>query len=311
MFFGPTEANSLAIIQDAHSDRPEVSRGGLIGFLRSNPRQIIKLVVYSLLLVNFVHYIGNDIEIARHTWHAGWRLKDWTSAFATTLDESAWFLLLLLLELETYLLSDEAFTRSRVKLLQGLRILCYLAIGHTVFAYGDYLVDLSRAVEHVGVSLCSFADSGLSFARNLEYRELDAINCQTLSTDTTFFQFAQGQAISDTAGMRIEWQLAWVDLMEVVVWLLILLMIEVMVRQQEKGISDSPALRFARVSKFLLYGTLWGAAAYWGYRGHWLFSWDEALWILGFMAIGMNLSEWRKELEGADEAGVTPPSASG
>jgi hypothetical protein len=45
------------------------------------------------------------------------------------------------------------------------------------------------------------------------------------------------------------------------------------------------------------YSLLWGAAAYWIYRGHYIYAWDEALWILGFMAIGMNLKEWRQEIE--------------
>jgi hypothetical protein len=46
----------------------------------------------------------------------------------------------------------------------------------------------------------------------------------------------------------------------------------------------------------VLYGILWCLAAYWAYRGHWIFAWDEALWILGFMAIGMNLSDWQEEI---------------
>lgn len=260
-------------------------------------RQLIKVAVYSLLLVNFVHYVSNDIEIAKHTVHDGWRIVDWTSAFATTLDELAWFLLLLLLELETYLLSDTAFTPRRVKLMQGLRLVCFVAIGHTVFAFSEYLFDLNKAVQHTEVSLCSFADSGLSFARNLDYAELTAANCATLSDDTHFFQFAQNQVLSDRAGMRVEWQLAWVDLIEVSVWLAIIAMIEVMVRIQEKGVSSSPKLRFARRLNAGLYCILWSAAAYWAYRGHWIFAWDESLWILGFMAIGMNLSDWREEID--------------
>ena len=67
-------------------------------------KQRLKLVVYALLLVNFVHYIGDDIEQAQHTFHSGWRWYDWTSNFATTLDELGWFVLLFLLELETYVL---------------------------------------------------------------------------------------------------------------------------------------------------------------------------------------------------------------
>jgi len=29
---------------------------------------------------------------------------------------------------------------------------------------------------------------------------------------------------------------------------------------------------------------------------HWLYLWDELIWILGFAAIEMNVSEWRDEL---------------
>jgi hypothetical protein len=50
-----------------------------------------------------------------------------------------------------------------------------------------------------------------------------------------------------------------------------------------------------------LYGVLWSIAAYWAYRGHWIFAWDETLWILGFMAISANLSQWRKQLAGVSK----------
>lgn len=270
--------------------------GGSAGF-KFDAKQGVKLLVYSLLLVNFVGYINNDITIASHTAHAGWNWSDWTRAFATTLDESAWFILLLLLELETYLLSDEAFTKTRVRVMHGLRLVCFLAIGHTVFAFSDALLDLNKAVFHTDTTLCAFADQGLSFARNLDYAELDASNCLTLSADSSFYQFSQNQVLTDRAGMSVEWGLAWIDLIEVLLWLLILLMIEVMVRLQEKGITGGPVRRFAKGFKAVLYLGLWGCAAYWGAQGHWLFVWDEALWILGFMAIGMNLSDWRKELE--------------
>ena len=96
--------------------------------------------------------------------------------------------------------------------------------------------------------------------------------------------------------MTIELELAWVDLVEVVVWLVILFFIALRIRLQDRGISSSRLLSFATTTKGVLYGVLWCLAAYWAYRGHWIFAWDEALWILGFMAIGMNLSDWRKEI---------------
>ena len=259
-------------------------------------KQRLKLVVYALLLVNFVHYIGNDIEQAQHTFHSGWRWYDWTSNFATTLDELGWFVLLFLLELETYVLSDDAFTRGRVAAMNAIRLICYFAIGHAVLAFGEYLVDLAAATHHVDSALCAFANDGLSFTRNLEYWELDASNCATLSAGSEFYIFSQGQVISDAAGMTIELQLAWIDLVEVVVWLFILFFIELRIRLQDRGISSSQLLSFATTTKGVLYVILWCLAAYWAYRGHWIFAWDEALWILGFMAIGMNLSDWRKEI---------------
>ena len=238
-----------------------------------------------------------DINQVNHTYHEGWRWFDWTSAFATTLDELGWFVLLFLLELETYILSDAAFTRFWVRCMKVVRFLCYLVIGHAVVAYTEYLYDLFNSVEHVGVSLCSFVDQGLSAARNLEYQVLDAGNCNSFSTETTFYIFSQGQVITDAAGMRVEFELAWADIVEVLFWLLILALIEVRLQLQDRGISRSRLLSFAENAKVFLYGTLWLIAGYWAFRGHWLFAWDEALWILGFMAIGMNLSQWREEIE--------------
>ena len=97
--------------------------------------------------------------------------------------------------------------------------------------------------------------------------------------------------------MRAEFELAWADIVEVLFWLLILALIEVRLQLQDRGISRSRLLSFAENAKVFLYGTLWLIAGYWAFRGHWLFAWDEALWILGFMAIGMNLSQWREEIE--------------
>ena len=53
--------------------------------------------------------------------------------------------------------------------------------------------------------------------------------------------------------------------------------------------------------KALLYASLFAAAFYWGTLGQWLYVWDELVWILGFWAIEMNVSEWRAELKGAKD----------
>ena len=75
-------------------------------------RQTLKLVIYILLLINFVLYIIDDIRIASYTLQEDASFLDWTQSFATTIDESAWLILLFLFELETYMLSDEAWSKT-------------------------------------------------------------------------------------------------------------------------------------------------------------------------------------------------------
>ena len=52
-------------------------------------RQVIKIVVYSLLVVNYAVYIADDYELARHTAMEDWGLLDWAGAYATTLATTA------------------------------------------------------------------------------------------------------------------------------------------------------------------------------------------------------------------------------
>ena len=46
----------------------------------------------------------------------------------------------------------------------------------------------------------------------------------------------------------------------------------------------------------VLYAVLFAHAAWWAYTGHWVWAWDQFLWIAGFWAIEMNLSDWREEI---------------
>lgn len=268
----------------------------LPGQRRLPSRQAIKLVVYLLLLVNFAVYVANDWTVATHTARPDWTLLQWAGAFATTLDELAWFTLLLLFELETYLLDDKAFTRTRVIVMHGLRVVCFLFIAHTVYAFADYALDLQDATPVAAENLCHFRGEGVAYARNLVYTPVDAANCASLSNGDTFYRFESDTLVTDADGMRIERELAWIDVAEVVAWLLIVLFIELQVRLQERGFTSGKVLRTAHWLKAGLYTLLWGAAGYWLYRGHWVFAWDEALWILGFMAIDNNMKEWRDEM---------------
>ncbi len=261
-------------------------------------QQFVKWAVYSLLIVNFGFYIWEDVYRAIHTLHAGSTLFDWTTEFATTIDTSAWFILLLMFELETYLLEDAQWKRWVSRTVRGLRILCYVMIMHTVVAYTGTLIKYTPTLPVVGVeSLCDLKDDGVSYVYNLEYTEVDADTCLTLSSDTEFFKLGhKDPLVTNEAGLDIARQLAWADVIEVIVWLVIVLSIEKVVRLQSQGVTGGGLMSTLKRAKLVSYGILFVLAVYWAGLGHWLYTWDTFLWVAGFAVIEMNVSEWRDEL---------------
>ncbi len=260
-------------------------------------QQVIKWTVYTLLLVNFALYIRDDWTAAQFSVPEGATLVRQAQAYATTIDELGWFVLLFLFELETYVLSDEVF-RGWVKwTVQGTRLVCYVFLGHTIYAYGNNLLDLNQAELMANVTdLCQLAGAGVSFLTNLDYTLIDASNCARLGSGTEWYRLVQGDVVTDRVGLAGEWRLAWVDLVEASTWLAIMFVLEFSVRIQERGIATGALIAGSNAVKVALYGILFLAAGYWAFKGHWLFTWDELLWIGGFAAIEMNVAEWREEI---------------
>lgn len=266
----------------------------------ADKRQLIKWSIYILLLINFALYIRDDWQIAAHTMREGGPFLKWTQAFATSIDESAWFILLFLFELETYVLSDETLSGPLTRSIHGIRILCYIFLAHTLYAYGLYVYEMHTAQAAEATNLCQLVVADVSYAKNLEYTLLDAGNCASLSSASQFFYIEPGLVVTDNEGLAVEKHLAWVDLLEAVTWLCILFTIELMVRLQNRSITESPLIRSTYIAKFALYSLLWGASAYWIFKGHLMFAWDEILWIGGFVAIEMNVADWREEIMDVD-----------
>lgn len=260
-------------------------------------QQIVKWVVYTLLIVNFLFYFLEDLERARHVLHEGSTFLDLTEEFTTSIDELAWFVLLFMFELETYVLEDEEWKGWVAHVVRGARLACYVLLAHTVFAYSNSVGDYTelQPVENAS-SLCDLVDEDISYVQNLKYTEINAETCAGLSDANEFYRVANDPIVTDLVGFYLERDLAVVDLAEAVIWLVILLAIEVVVRMQGHNITGGPVISTLNRIKFLLYASLIGVAIYWAWLGHWLYLWDELLWIGGFAAIEMNVSEWRDEI---------------
>ena len=261
-------------------------------------QQVLKWTVYALLLINFAFYIGEDWNRIAYTLTAESTILNWTAEFATSIDYVGWILLLCMLELETYVLEDEDWKGWVAYAVRGVRFGCYAMIAHTLYAAVLATINLQPTVAVENVSdLCGMVDEDVSYVYNLEYTDVTIETCSSLSAETELYWVESGLIVTDKIGLELERVLGWVDLWEVILWLLILLAIETVVRLQDRGITEGVILSVANSLKILMYLVLVAFGIYWAALSHWLYLWDELLWVAGFTAIEMNITKWRDELQ--------------
>lgn len=260
----------------------------------------IKWLIYLFLCLNLGGYIIED-------WHAmlygmpenpSW--LDWTGNFATTLDVFAWLALLGLFEYETYFMPDDA-SPTRVYVTKAARLACYLVLAHTYYAYSVNYLDLKAAAPLPAMAnLCSYVGQEMYYLWDLVYTQVDAGNCELLGQGPQWYQLLDQSAITDRAGLERELELAITDILEISFWLCIMAMLELNVQLQERGVTGGALFKSSQRLKALAYLGLLGLSISWALSEHWLYVWDEFLWVAGFFAIEMNLSEWRDELREDD-----------
>jgi len=265
--------------------------------------QFFKYVVYALLALNVYLFWQEESAAAVLQFVNGISLAEVIEAYAATIDTAAWVVLLLMFELETYVLDEDHFTPHVVWSLHGLRALCYGFILWAVWGYVANLLFVSDVSILQGVSqVCALLPGDWSWAVTLDqYETITPENCASWSDAGTYYSFRGMSAIVDPAGFDMIRRLALVDVINGVTWVLVVVVLEADVRLQEKGLLEGPALRASQVAKFVLYAILFLAAVYWGVEGDFVDFWDAFLWLVAFVFIELNVFEWRQEEHAAAE----------
>ncbi len=271
--------------------------------------QFFKYAVYALLCFNIYVFWREEALAAQLQFPDGVGTAQIIASYAATIDTAAWVILLLMFELETYVLEDHHYSPTVTWSLQGVRLLCYGFIIYAFYGYVTKLFFIYEASHLVGVSsLCTLVADGWSYAIDLdEYTQLTAANCHTFSDAASYLRFEAMPAVVDATGLRDIRYLAWVDVINAAVWLLIVLVLEFDVWLQERNRFEGHALRASRAIKWILYPILLLAAVYWGIKGDFVDFWDAFLWIVAFVFIERNVFEWREESR--ESAGDRPLTA--
>ncbi|HPF47468.1 MAG: hypothetical protein KDF58_01835 [Alphaproteobacteria bacterium] len=258
---------------------------------------LFKYSIYLLLLSNILLFFRDEWLASSHLFTGNIPLEEILKTFNTTIDTLVWTILLILFEMETWILSDEALKNNLLKnSLLTIRSLCYIAI---IMVCYNYVLRLGMFYDispmDVG-DICSLAGQDWSYIDRVNgYSSLTAENCPTFQGKELFALnhytlFANADTIQKTQ------QLAWTDVINSSSWLLIVAILEIEVWYQVKQIVFKPLIKTFLFIKTIIYITMLACAIYWGIDGSFLEFWDAMLWILAFVFIELNLFQWQEEI---------------
>ena len=201
---------------------------------RSRIFQGFKYAIYALLTLNIYWFFTEEFAAAGLQVNGGVALARIIEAYAATIDTLAWVVLLLMFELETYVLHEHHFTKPVAWTLHTVRVISYTFIVYAFYGYIINLTVFNDVVPLAGVSdLCTLVDHW-SYSIDLdEYVAITSANCKSFSSATVFFQLPGMLAVIDAQGLADSKALAWVDVINAAVWLLVVLVLEIDVHLQE------------------------------------------------------------------------------
>ena len=256
---------------------------------------LFKYSVYVLLTFNIFLFFREEWAATSHRFADGMAATDLIEAFAATIDTAAWVVLLLMFELETWVLDDRQITPRVQTSLHAARALCMAIVVYAFYGYLTKLVFLYSVVP-LGTDLCSLVDGTWSFAVDLdEYELLTSANCAAMSERGELLRWPGLSAAVDASTLSAITRLGWTDVINAGVWIVIVALLELDVRLQERGRFHGRALFLSTACKYVLYPILFIAAVYWGFKGDFVEFWDAFLWLVAFVFIELNLFEWRQE----------------
>lgn len=262
--------------------------------------QIFKYLVYGLLALDVYLFFVEEFSATSFRFAKGLSLSEIIVAYSGTIDTAAWVILLIVFELETYVIDDEKLKGWVKWLLNGVSFLSYVVIVYSFYAYNQKLLwtfDFQQLGEAADV--CNYV--GQSWLQELDhFVEITNSNCTSLTSSTELWGIPDQNIVADINTLTLTKRLAITDVLNSAAWLLVVIVLEIDVWLQLKHKLKGGFYLANKIIKFFAYFLLLLAAIYWGYTGQILDFWDAFLWIVSFLIIEMNLFKWHEETEEED-----------
>ena len=271
--------------------------------------QLFKYAVYILLTMNVYHFFVEDYSASAQTFAGGISPGEFIKAFTATIDTAAWVILLLLFELETYVLEDDKIRGTLKWSMHLTRALCYIFIAYSFYGYISKYFMLHTTLPFLADDICSLVGSSFTYIEDIdEYLPLTLENCGAFNGQVAS-QIAGTEILSTPHHLVEAQRLSLVEVTNSGNWLVIVAILEMDVYLQSRGQLKGMLVTVSKGVKVILYSILLLAAIYWGIKGDFLDFWDAFLWLVAFVFIEMNIFEWHQETSqkevSAEAAGET------
>jgi len=266
-----------------------------MNFIKKNWYQIFKYSVYFAVLTNVFLFLQKDLNSVAHRFEGEVNFSNLMEAYTSTIDTAAWVILLILFELETYVIPDEKLKGSLQWIFKFIRGICYIFIVSSFFGYVSNFIWLQGFEKTNITTLCEA--SGESWMVELdEFKTIKKEDCATLAEGKTFFMHPEKKVYTDNKFLKDTNWLSIVDILNSLSWILIVVVLEIDIYLQFRKRFVGRVVTISKYIKNALYLILFCAAVYWGIFGDFLEFWDAFLWIVAFVFIEMNLFNWKSKM---------------
>ena len=269
--------------------------------MRINPVvfNAFKWCTYLLLCVNGFLFWREDSASAAHLYADGITFGQLINAYAATIDDAAWLVLMFVFELETSVIPHHKLTRRLKWLLTAVSSVCYALILYSFYGYFQLLLLSFDFVPTAIEDACTLIAAGYSIVVDLgEFIPLSVENCGAFAGEE-IFRLGNRELIADADGIALARRLAWTDVANASAWLGVVAILEADIWMKLQGTASAGFDRFSKIAKVVLYGTLFAAAIQWQLEGGFVDTWDAYLWLIAFVFIELNFFNWDEEEESA------------
>lgn len=270
---------------------------------------LFKVGIFLCLFVTSGIYIAADIQAASRTLDASNGFMDWLSMYAISIDVIAWVTLLIIYELETSTLEDEVLNSGWKWLLYVISALCYIAIFWAMAGYIGKLLLITDYSLFSSASVCSLGSDWVQMKMLDDFVPLNGTVCAGLEAVREAGNLYQlnGEQILFTRqeyyGLGGAWSIAWSDVIEGILWIAVMAMIQLEIVLQLRQELSPILLRAFSLAKAACYLLVILVTVYYSVFGRAVDIYDSILWLLAFLFIELNLSEWTQK-ETAPEGAV-------